>query len=99
MWQLVAAKDIQKGESLVLDYGRKTNETLLLDYGFVLSGNPHDRVELPFDHELLEAGCYAAGVNSFCSLRDPAPWKQAVLNKLELDESLGSAKTVREFWS
>ena len=83
----------------MLDYGRKTNETLLLDYGFVLSGNPHDRVELPFDHELLEAGCYAAGVNSFCSLRDPAPWKQAVLNKLELDESLGSAKTVREFWS
>ena len=83
----------------MLDYGRKTNETLLLDYGFVLSGNPHDRVELPFDHELLEAGCYAAGVNSLCSLRDPAPWKQAVLNKLELDESLGSAKTVREFWS
>jgi hypothetical protein len=97
MWQVVAAKDIQKGESLVLDYGPMSNETLLLDYGFVGPPNLHDRVELRFNYQLLDAGCKAARVSSLCSLRDPAPWKQAILDKLELDGSLGSAKMVRNF--
>lgn len=97
MWQVVAAKDIQKGESLVLDYGPLSNEMLLLDYGFVVPRNLHDRVELRFNCQLLDAGCNAAGVSSLCSLRDPAPWKQAILDKLELDGSLGSAKMVRDF--
>lgn len=81
----------------MLDYGPLSNEMLLLDYGFVVPRNLHDRVELRFNCQLLDAGCNAAGVSSLCSLRDPAPWKQAILDKLELDGSLGSAKMVRDF--
>lgn len=81
----------------MLDYGPLSNEMLLLDYGFVVPRNLHDRVELRFNYQLLDAGCKAARVSSLCSLRDPAPWKQAILDKLELDGSLGSAKMVRNF--
>lgn len=82
--QVVAERDLERGESLVLDYGSLSNDILLLDYGFVIPDNPHDRVELRFDGHLLDAACFAAGVMSSSSFTEPAAWQQAVLLQLKL---------------
>ena len=54
---LVAKRDIIAGEQLEISYGALSNDFLLLDYGFTVSGNPHDRVSLRFGFELLQVGC------------------------------------------
>ena len=46
---------VMEGEQLEISYGALSNDFLLLDYGFVVSGNPHDRVSLRFGLELLQA--------------------------------------------
>lgn len=45
---------ISAGEPLLLSYGSLTNDYLLLDYGFVVPGNPHDAVTLRYDVGLLQ---------------------------------------------
>jgi hypothetical protein len=54
MWQVVAEKDLERGENVVINYGPLSNDILLLDYGFVMPNNPNDRVELRFDGQLLD---------------------------------------------
>lgn len=44
---------IAAGEPLLLSYGPLSNDFLLMDYGFVIPGNPHDRVALRFDMNLI----------------------------------------------
>lgn len=44
---------IAAGEPLLLSYGNLTNDFLLMDYGFVIPDNPHDRVALRFDMDLI----------------------------------------------
>ena len=39
---------------MLLSYGNLTNDFLFMDYGFVISGNPHDRVQLRFGTELVQ---------------------------------------------
>jgi len=39
---LVALRNIQEGEELVLSYGERSNDDFLLHYGFVPARNPHD---------------------------------------------------------
>lgn len=39
---LVAARSIESGEELTLDYGNRGNEMLLLAYGFAIQNNPDD---------------------------------------------------------
>ena len=51
---LVAKRDIMAGEQLEISYGALSNDFLLLDYGFTVAGNPHDRVSLRFGFELLQ---------------------------------------------
>jgi histone-lysine N-methyltransferase SETD3 len=50
---LCAQTQIAAGEPLLLSYGPLSNDFLLMDYGFVIPGNPHDRVALRFDMNLL----------------------------------------------
>jgi histone-lysine N-methyltransferase SETD3 len=45
---------IAAGEPLLLSYGKLSNDFLLMDYGFVVPGNEHDRVALRFDIELVK---------------------------------------------
>lgn len=45
---------IAAGEPLLLSYGPLSNDFLLMDYGFLCPGNPHDRVTLRFDVDLLQ---------------------------------------------
>ena len=55
---LIAKRSIMAGEQLEISYGALSNDFLLLDYGFTVSGNPHDRVSLRFGFELLQVdGC------------------------------------------
>ena len=51
---LVAKRRILAGEQLEISYGTLSNDFLLLDYGFTVAGNPHDRVSLRFGFELLQ---------------------------------------------
>lgn len=47
---------ISEGEPLLLSYGPLSNDFLLMDYGFLVPGNPHDRVTLRYDVDLLQVG-------------------------------------------
>ena len=52
--QLVTLQHIPQQQPLQLSYGNLSNDFLLMDYGFVMPGNPFDRVQLSFSLELLE---------------------------------------------
>lgn len=52
--QLLALQDIPQQQPLQLSYGNLNNDFLLMDYGFMVPGNPFDRVQLSFSLELLE---------------------------------------------
>ncbi|CAM6007064.1 unnamed protein product [Sphagnum balticum] len=82
--EVVAQQDLERGDALLLDYGPLSNDILLLDYGFVIPNNPHDRVELRFELQLLEAACFAAGLHAPSSFTEPAPWQHALLVQLKL---------------
>lgn len=45
---------IAAGDPLQLSYGNLPNDFLLMDYGFVVPNNPHDRISLRFDIGGLE---------------------------------------------
>jgi histone-lysine N-methyltransferase SETD3 len=44
---------IKAGEAILLSYGQLSNDFLLMDYGFVVPSNQHDRVALRFDLDLV----------------------------------------------
>ncbi|KXZ52986.1 hypothetical protein GPECTOR_8g357 [Gonium pectorale] len=44
---LKSVDPISPGEELTVSYGQKPNVQLMNEYGFVLSGNPYDRVAVP----------------------------------------------------
>lgn len=93
VWQVVAEKDLERGEDVVLNYGPLSNDILLLDYGFLMPNNVNDRVELRYDGQLLDTACLVAKVESACSFKRPAPWQQQLLSRLKLEES-GSSQSV-----
>eukprot|EP00898_Chlorokybus_atmophyticus_P000304 jgi/Chlat1/1274/Chrsp117S01708 len=54
-----ALSPIEAGEYLTTSYGDLSNELLLLDYGFVISDNLHDVVELVHDGDVVDSSAYA----------------------------------------
>ncbi|KAH9617839.1 hypothetical protein KSS87_012406 [Heliosperma pusillum] len=76
--------DIEQNDALELNYGCLSNDFFLLDYGFVIPGNPYDSVELKYDGALLDAASIAAGVSSPC-FSSPASWQREILSALNLD--------------
>ncbi|KAH9317313.1 hypothetical protein KI387_019082, partial [Taxus chinensis] len=44
--EVIADRDYALGEQVSISYGKFSNATLLLDFGFTLSHNPHDQVEI-----------------------------------------------------
>ncbi|XP_074320843.1 uncharacterized protein LOC141657489 isoform X2 [Silene latifolia] len=82
--KVMAEKDIEQNDALELNYGYLSNDFFLLDYGFVIPGNPYDTVELKYDGALLDAASIAAGVSSPC-FSSPAPWQREILSALNLD--------------
>lgn len=59
---MVALRDIQPDEPILISYGALPNDFLLLDYGFIIPDNPYDTVQLRFDKMLIEAGKAVANV-------------------------------------
>jgi len=53
--EMVTKREVTEGEELMLSYGPLGNDFLLLDYGFIVEGNPHDSCQLAFDLSLFEA--------------------------------------------
>jgi hypothetical protein len=53
---------LSEGEPLLLSYGPLSNDFLLMDYGFLVAGNPHDRVVLRYDVDLLQVRCWGVSV-------------------------------------
>jgi histone-lysine N-methyltransferase SETD3 len=51
---LVALTALAPGEPVLISYGQLSNGFFLLDYGFIVPGNPHDSTELRFDAALLQ---------------------------------------------
>lgn len=60
---LFAKKAIKEGEQLLLNYGNLPNDFLMMDYGFILPCNPHDRVAMRFDVGLLQVCCVSLFVH------------------------------------
>lgn len=58
---MVALRELRAGEPVLLCYGALPNDYLLLDYGFLVPGNPHDTVQLRFDRGLVEVKVRWAG--------------------------------------
>ncbi|TVU28390.1 hypothetical protein EJB05_19907 [Eragrostis curvula] len=80
---VVAETKIEKNAAITLNYGCHPNDFFLLDYGFVITPNPYDQVELSYDGTLLDAASMAAGVSS-PNFSAPAKWQQDILSKLNL---------------
>ncbi|WVZ73778.1 hypothetical protein U9M48_022054 [Paspalum notatum var. saurae] len=81
--QVVAEMKIEQNASITLNYGCHPNDFFLLDYGFVITPNPYDQVELSYDGTLLDAASMAAGVSS-PNFSAPAKWQQDILSQLNL---------------
>eukprot|EP00879_Flechtneria_rotunda_P001900 GHRR01002073.1.p1 GENE.GHRR01002073.1~~GHRR01002073.1.p1 ORF type:complete len:603 (+),score=223.44 GHRR01002073.1:581-2389(+) len=90
---MIAKRQIAAGEPLLLSYGKLSNDFLLMDYGFVVPNNPHDRVALRFDMDLVNAAALIGGARDasgqLLQLNASAPWRQAHLARLKLS---GAAK-------
>jgi hypothetical protein len=85
---MLASKDIQENEPILLSYGKLPNDFLLLDYGFVVDGNPYDTVTLAFDVGFVEAAKAVANVGSMMADDSSQSLKLAAWQKKQLD-SLG----------
>ncbi|KAL6635080.1 hypothetical protein ACP70R_027751 [Stipagrostis hirtigluma subsp. patula] len=81
--KVVAETKIEQNAAITLNYGCHPNDFFLLDYGFVITPNPYDQVELSYDGTLLDAASMAAGVSS-PNFSAPAKWQQDILTKLNL---------------
>lgn len=82
--KVIAEQDIKKHDPLELNYGCLNNDLFLLDYGFVITANPYDCIELRYDGALLDAASMAAGLSSPC-FSSPASWQREILARLKLD--------------
>nr|CAB3450999.1 unnamed protein product [Digitaria exilis] len=80
---VVAEMKIEQNAAITLNYGCHPNDFFLLDYGFVITPNPYDQVELSYDGALLDAASMAAGVSS-PNFSAPAKWQQDILSQLNL---------------
>ncbi|KAK4753843.1 hypothetical protein SAY87_001947 [Trapa incisa] len=82
--KVIAEREINENDPLLLNYGCLSNDLFLLDYGFIIPSNPHDCIELKYDGALLDAASMAAGVSS-PNFSSPAPWQKDILSQLNLD--------------
>ncbi|KAI9029154.1 hypothetical protein DFJ74DRAFT_702977 [Hyaloraphidium curvatum] len=71
-----AERDVVEGGELTIKYGDLDNGNFLLDYGFVVDGNPHDSVELRGD---LDALSLAADLTGVRVAPGGAEWKRALV--------------------
>ena len=95
---LKALAPIAPGEPLLVSYGNLQNDFLLMDYGFIIPGNPHDTAALSFSATLLDFAREAAGLSGMpfgspdaaehaaATGDDPvaAPWQRQLLTQLRL---------------
>ncbi|CAL5055741.1 unnamed protein product [Urochloa decumbens] len=81
--KVVAETKIVQNAAITLNYGCHPNDFFLLDYGFVITPNPYDQVELSYDGTLLDAASMAAGVSS-PNFSAPAKWQEDILSQLNL---------------
>lgn len=56
-----AKKHYKSGEQVLLSYGTYTNLELLEHYGFLLNGNPNDKVFIPLEHDIFACHSWPAG--------------------------------------
>ncbi|KAF3786861.1 Histone-lysine N-methyltransferase [Nymphaea thermarum] len=82
--KVVSKEQIQRGDSVLLNYGDLCNDLLLLDYGFVIPENPYDTIELRYDGVLLDAASMAAGLQS-PNFSSPTQWQDDLLRLLNLE--------------
>lgn len=95
---LQALTPLSPGEPLLMSYGALPNDFLLMDYGFIIPGNPNDRAALHFTAGLLDFAREVAGLSgapfgspdpaeqAAAMGDDPAaaPWQRQLLSELKL---------------
>ena len=80
---LVSKREIKKDEEITLSYGPLTNDFLLLDYGFIIPSNPHDRVQLRWSQGLVTTGALIAGLEE--KEARLADWQIKLLTMINLE--------------
>ena len=61
LFTLVSTRKIEKGESLTIDYGPLSSDELLSDYGFTVDQNPHDKMLVNCDYNLINTARLVMG--------------------------------------
>lgn len=79
---------------MLLNYGSLSNDSFLLDYGFVVVSNPYDTIEIKYDEQLLNAASMAAGV-AYGKFSSPNPWQNELLSKLNLAGKMPNLKVFK----
>ncbi|KAL0695458.1 hypothetical protein Bca4012_062638 [Brassica carinata] len=89
--KVVAETEVKENDPLLLNYGSLTNDSFLLDYGFVVESNPYDTIEIKYDERLLNSASMAAGV-AYGKFSSPAPWQHKLLSQLNLAGKMPNLK-------
>ncbi|CAN7094105.1 unnamed protein product [Brassica rapa subsp. narinosa] len=89
--KVVAETQVKENDQLLLNYGCLSNDSFLLDYGFVVESNPYDTIELNYDEGLLDAASLAVGFASG-KFSSPAPWQHQLLFQLNLAGKMPNLK-------
>lgn len=79
VYQIVTHSRFAAYDQVFINYGPHDNLKLFLEYGFTLSGNPHDRVPLSLDDILRHVGIARANLND----------KVTFIMELKLSHNLG----------
>ena len=61
MFLLRTLKTVEAGGALTIDYGPLSNDELLADYGFTIDENPHDRIKMTCDANLINTARMVMG--------------------------------------
>jgi hypothetical protein len=100
--RLVAERDLEANEALMINYGALSNDNFLLDYGFLDNRNnegegeglawlnPHDTVELAFSVAQMESAALLGGVDLQLPDGKAAPYQTTLLQQLGLLPTQGS---------
>lgn len=96
-FSLIALRNINEHEQIVISYGNLESDILLLDYGFLIQSNPFDCVKIKFDIGMVEAAKFIGGISPLKERSDSPSvpgWQMQALIKLGLMDGNAEVRIV-----
>ena len=79
---LTATRALEAGEELTLNYGARSNDDFLINFGFVHDDNPHDDILLKWDPATVQLALDLTAAPPAPSSAPLLPWQSALLAQL-----------------